>query len=244
MSAPWVLCLAGLAAASAQSNSPGIPVLPGRFPEVAFIVDAMTHARAENRARMRPYSLTRRYRLLREGHGAVRAEVLVSIRFLPPDAPRFSILQSNGIRIGETVVRQMLEHETEIVRDFGSTDLSAANYDFAFLRDELLDGHRCFVLAMIPVRRDKTLIRGQVWVDAESYRLRRMEGAPGRPPSWWLRNSSIVLLYGDVEGMWLQTASESSADVRLIGRHTMLSRDLQYEISQPGTAVLPRHGAR
>ena len=52
----------------------------------------MAHARAENRARMRPYSVTRRYRLLGTEKGVSRAEVLASIRFTPPGVRQFSIL--------------------------------------------------------------------------------------------------------------------------------------------------------
>jgi len=62
--------------------------------------------------------------------------------------------------------------------------------------------------------------------------LRRTEGEPGKAPSWWLRNARIALVYGDVEGMWLQTASESTADVRFLGRHTMRSQDVRYQISE------------
>jgi hypothetical protein len=37
--------------------------------------------------------------------------------------------------------------------------------------------------------------------------------------------------------MWLQKGSESTANVRLIGQHTMVSRDVGYEISEPGGAL-------
>ena len=121
------------------------------------------------------------------------------------------------------------------MRNSGATDLSAANHDFRLLRGEVLDGQRCFVLEMIPLRRDRSLIRGLLWVDADSYLPRRSEGTPAPPPpSLWLRGSHIVLRYGEVEAMWLQTASESTADVRLIGRHIMETRDLHTKSpSQP-----------
>jgi hypothetical protein len=125
----------------------------------------------------------------------------------------------------------MLDHETDIVKDYGSTDLTPANYDFHFLREDQLDGQRCYVLEMTPKRRGKTLLRGHIWVDASTYQLRRTEGEPGKAPSWWLRDSHIVLTYGDVGGMWLQTASESTANVRFVGPHTMVARDVEYKFS-------------
>jgi hypothetical protein len=32
--------------------------------------------------------------------------------------------------------------------------------------------------------------------------------------------------------MWLQTASESTAKVRILGHYTMVSRDVKYKISE------------
>jgi hypothetical protein len=85
---------------------------------------------------------------------------------------------------------------------------------------------------MTPKRKGKTLLRGQIWVDANTYQLRRTEGEPGKAPSWWLRDSRIVLTYGSVGGMWLQTSSESMANVRFVGPHTMVVRDVEYKFSE------------
>jgi len=85
---------------------------------------------------------------------------------------------------------------------------------------------------MTPKRNAKTLLRGHIWVDASTYQLRRTEGEPGKAPSWWLRDSRIALTYGDVGGMWLQTASESTANVRFVGPHTMVARDVEYKFSE------------
>ena len=114
----------------------------------------------------------------------------------------------------------MLEHETNIVKDSGATDMTPANYDFRFVREEKVDGQRCYVLEIVPRRKSNTLLHGQIWVDATTYQLRRAEGEPGKSPSWWLRDPRIVLVYSDVGGMWLQTArnplptSGSSARIR------------------------------
>jgi hypothetical protein len=48
----------------------------------------------------------------------------------------------------------------------------------------------------------------------------------------WLHNVHIALGYGDVSGMWLQTMSESTADILLLGSHRTVSRDTGYQIHQ------------
>ena len=71
-------------------------------------------------------------------------------------------------------------------------------------------------------------------MDAITYLLHRIEGEPATALSWWLRDVRIALVYSDVGDMWLQTASESTASVRLLGQYTMLSRDLEYKFAEPG----------
>jgi len=210
-------------------------------PRVETIVLRMGQARTENRARLRPYSVTRDYQLFDDGKQTSRSEVTADINFVPPDFKEFVISKVSGMRLGERIVRQMLEHESDIAKDYGSTEMSPANYEFRFLRQEDFNGRNCYVLEMLPRRKTKMLLRGQIWVDSATYLLHRVEGEPGKAPSWWLRNARIALSYGDVGGMWLQTASESTADVRLLGRHTMLSRDLKYQTSElvAGGSVLP-----
>jgi len=199
-------------------------------PSAESIIAHMAEARLENRARLRPYSVTRDYRLFGSEKQTARAEVIAEVTFAPPAFKRFVIQQASGMGLGERIVRQMLEHETEIVRNYESTDLSPANYQFRYLREEEMGGRRCYVLEIVPRRKDKTLLRGQIWVDSITYLLRRTEGEPARSPSWWLKDARVVLAYSDVGGMWLQTSSESSAEVRFWGRHTLLSRDVEYNM--------------
>jgi hypothetical protein len=171
------------------------------IPSVETIVARMAQARTENRAHLRPYSVTRNYKLFGKERQTTKSEVVADVSFVPPDFKHFVIRQASGTRLGERIVRQMLEHETDIVKNYGSTDLSPANYEFRLLGEEELNGHQCYVLEMLPRRKDKTLLRGQIWVDSTTYLLHRVEGEPGKAPSWWLREASIVLMYGDVGGM-------------------------------------------
>ncbi len=76
-------------------------------------------------------------------------------------------------------------------------------------------------------------LRGNIWVDANTYLLRRTEGEPAKAPSWWVRDVRIALRYGNIGGMWLQTASEATARVRILGPCTLVSRDVKYKITEP-----------
>jgi hypothetical protein len=138
--------------------------------------------------------------------------------------------------MGESIVRRMLEGQMAFAKDSGSTDISRGNYDFRFIREEDVNGHHCYVLELLPRRKAKNLLRGNIWVDANTYLIHRVEGEPEKSSSWWLRDVRIVLLFGYVGEMWMQTSSESTANVRIVGQYKMISQDVSYKIDQPSPA--------
>src|SRR6185369_5727314 len=110
-----VLVMPGMMSA-AQGESP--------VPSADSIIAHMMQARSENRARLRPYSVTRDYRLFGKEKQTARSEVIARVMFDPPGIKQFVIQQASGMGLGERIVRQMLEHETEIGRNHTTTDLS------------------------------------------------------------------------------------------------------------------------
>ena len=224
--------LAAGACVSGQTKSP--------VPKNEMIVAHMAQAQAENRTRFRPYMVTRDYKLFAGGnHHETKSRVIAQITFVPPDSKEYTIENKNGSVLGEAIVRKILDGEMAFSKDSGSTDISSNNYDFRFVREEHPKGQRCYVLQLIPRRKVKNLLRGTVWVDAHTYLPNRVEGEPAKSPSWWLRDVRIVLLYGYVGEMWLQTSSEATANVRILGPSAMVSKDVRYRIGEltPGAAL-------
>lgn len=198
-------------------------------PSVEVIVARMAQARAENQVRLRPYVVTREYTLYGKTRAKSKSEVTAEIAFTPPNSKSYSIVKRSGSGLGERIVKRMLDGETKIVKDYGATDISPANYDFRLVGEHDVMGERCYQLELLPKRAEKTLLSGSMWIDAKTYLLRRMKVTPAKGASWWLRNVRIAFVYGDVEGMWLQTSSEFTTNVRIFGQYTMTSRDVEYE---------------
>ncbi len=199
-------------------------------PSAQTIVNRMVRAQDENRVRYRPYMVTREYKL--SAKTADKSQVTADVTFVPPDVTLYTIRQTTGSGLGGKVVRRMLETEAEVVKDYASTGIMPDNYDFRFVREEELNGQQCYVLQLLPKRKDKNLIRGNAWVDANTYLLHRLEGEPAKTPSFWLRDVHVTLVYGDVEGMWLSTALKATATVRMFGQYGMDSRDLNYKFRE------------
>jgi hypothetical protein len=220
----WVLFfyLSGAAFASAQTAS--------TIPSIEAIIANMALARAENQAHFRSYIVTRDYELFGKERAQTKSQVTADISFVPPSTKNYTIQKAVGTSFGETIVRRMLKNEVEIAKDYISTDFSPDNYDFIFILEGKIGGQRCYVLKLLPRRKDKNLLQGKIWVDAGTYLPQRIEGEPVKPPSWWLRRLHIELSYGQVGGMWLQTALEATATVRILGPHTMVSHDVKYQL--------------
>jgi hypothetical protein len=211
------------AGASAQTGS--------IVPTVETIIARMVQAQTDNRAGLRSYIVTRDYRLFGKDRHNSKSQVIADVTFVPPGSKKYAIQRTQGTGLGEKIVRRMLEGEAEIAKEYSLTDISVANYDFRFISAESVGDQLCYKIELLPRRKDQYLLRGNIWVDANTYLLRRSEGEPAnKSPSWWLRNVRIELVYGDVDGMWLQTASEATADVRIFGRYTMVTHDLEYKI--------------
>jgi len=196
-------------------------------------VERMALARTENRAGFRPYVVTRDYKLFGAEQDKVKSQVIADVTFVPPNVKKYAIEQASGTGLGERIVRRILQSEADAAKDYRASDYSFANYDFRLIHEEVDgNGRRSYALELLPKRKESTLIRGQIWVDAETYRINRVEGEPAKSTSWWVRDVHIVLRFSDVEGMWLQTSTEGTARVRLLGPHKLVSSDVNYQVSQ------------
>jgi hypothetical protein len=130
------------------------------------------------------------------------------------------------------VVRKVLIHEQEMARDNGEHDLSRQNYEMTYVGMQGLNGVRCYVLQLHPKRNDKNLLEGLAWIDATMFLPRRIVGTPSKSPSWWVKDLRLQMDYAPIAGMWLPIGSRAEADVRIVGKHTFIARDVQYQTSE------------
>ncbi len=202
------------------------------------IVAHMREARARNRAQFRAYQVVRDYQLFGKEQKS-KSEVTAYIDYVPPGVQNFTLHRDNGANMGEVIVRKILESEKELLTNRGASDISPANYSFRLVRQDILNRQPCYVLELRPLRKDSQLLDGLIWIDASSYMILRMEGEPARAPSWWVRNIHVALEFHAVHGMWLQTTLRSTANVRLLGEHTLVSRDVEYKMGDMEAAAIP-----
>jgi hypothetical protein len=163
----------------------------------------------------------REYKVFRGDEKQPTSEVMTQINFVPPATKTYKITQARGNSAGEKMVRELLDRETQSAKKGLDSQISRTNYDFVFLRDETFGVVPEHVLRIVPKRKDKNLLRGWIWVDARTFRIRRIEGVPAKRPSFWIKDIHITLQFADVNGMWIPTSFDAMATVRLLGRYTL-----------------------
>jgi hypothetical protein len=199
-------------------------------PSAGTIISRMSDSTAQSNTHLRPFKVVRSYRLFGKEQQTTQSEVIAHIAYVPPAGSHYTLQKVSGVGLGEVLVRKVLESESDVLAHRDASAFSTANYDFRFLREDLLEDAPCYILELRPRRTDPRLLRGTIWIDARSYLIRRVEGEPAKSPSWWARDIHIVLEFHVVNGMWIQTSLESTANIRLLGRHTMVARDMAYEM--------------
>jgi len=214
---PCLVSLATLASSSQVTPSTG----EIKSPDLDVILQRLEDIQHRDPAQSRPYEVTREYKVFRGPDKKPTSEVVVQINFVPPDTKTYKITQTRGNSRGAKMVRELLDRETESAKKGQASGVNRTNYDFVFLRQENFRDVPEYVLGILPKRKDKNLLRGQIWVDTSSFRIRRIEGVPAKSPSFWLKNIHITLQFTQLGGMWVPVTFDAIATVRLLGQYTL-----------------------
>lgn len=216
-----LLCSIGVPHGVAQESAAPMPL--------EAILQSMQRAQTEARPQA-SYQVIREYRLFGAKDSKADSDVVAEVNFRPPAFKGYRIQMSSGSSRGQQLVRSILDHEVEAAskNNKASIAISADNYSFNYLGEANLDGQPCYVLGLKPKRKEKDLIAGEAWVDKHSFFVRQIEGEVEKTPSWWLKKVRVKLVFADLQGVWMQTNMEATADVRIVGAHTLTSRILDY----------------
>lgn len=192
-----------------------------KSPDLNLIVERLENVQCRNPAQSEAYEVTREYKIFHGDDKQPTSEITAQINFVPPNVKRYQIERVQGNSRGEKMVRELLDRETESAKQGPDSEISRRNYEFAFLGEENFGAVPEYVLRIIPKRKDKYLLYGQLWVDSSTYHIRRVEGIPAGSSSFWIKNIHITLQYAELGGMWVPTSFHAIATVRFLGPFTL-----------------------
>jgi hypothetical protein len=206
---------------------------PAATPDLQTILSRMEQAQTAAHAQNLAYTVTRSYQFFGADRSKLSSQVVAQVEYQPPATKSFTIKQTSGSGQGPKIVKQVLQHESDAAKNSNGGLITRANYDFEFVRTENLNGAPCYVLKLDPKHDSKDAVRGQAWVDANSYLIRHVEGDLTKSPSWWVKDVHVVMDFGRIAGIWLQTATLAVANVRFLGRHSMLAQNVALTVMSP-----------
>jgi hypothetical protein len=207
-------------------------------PNLNSILDSMERTGEQNPALSRPHELTREYKVFHGDDPKPMSDVTAQIIFTPPDVKTFKIADAQGSATGKKIVSAILEQEVASAKEDHQRDISRANYNFVFLHEQNFGVVPEYVLHIIPKRKDKGLLLGDIWVDAKTYRVRQIIGVPLKIPSFWVKDLHITVQFAEVNQMWLPVSVDAIATVRFLGIYTLSGLDLAPPIT---ASNMPNH---
>ena len=189
--------------------------------EVIQRVVESNQARAKT---LEAYSSLRTYHLECHCLSHKKADMVVRTTYQAPDQKEFTIVSESGSgTVRDRVFKKLIEAEQESMREENQrrSGITPENYTFQVSDYQKTDTDEFYVLDAQPRGKNKFLFRGHIWVDAKTFRIRRIEGVPAKSPSLWIKDSYITLQFAEVNEMWITVSLDAIATVRLLGRYTL-----------------------
>jgi len=219
-----LICICAWQAIQAQSSTPA--ARPPAQLTVEEIVNNLVRRNLERAQGLSAFQGTRVYRLEYSGFpGSRSAEMIVDVKYQSPATKQFTIRSSSGSKlIIDRVFNKLLQSEQEALTQENQSHvaLNNDNYTFALTGSENTPAGSYYILSVEPRTKNKLLYRGRIWVDATDFAVARIEAAPAKNPSFWIKDTMIEHVYTKVGEFWLPASNRSTSITRL-GGHALLT---------------------
>jgi hypothetical protein len=118
------------------------------------------------------------------------------------------------------VLRSLLNEEQRLIAQGkeSTVAISTGNYEF---RPEGINDEGLGVVSLRPLRKDRSLINGRMFLTILNGDLVRVEGRLARNPSFWLTGVNVVRSYQRIEDAIMPVSLETNGRLRLLGSSSL-----------------------
>jgi hypothetical protein len=167
----------------------------------------------------------------------------VKVSYTAPGMKTFTIESESGSELLlNHVLHRLLESEKEAGSDAANRDavaLTTDNYRFSSLGCAQGNGKPQYVMQVEPLRDNKFLYRGTVWIDATDFAVTRIDAEPAKNPSMWIKRTVIHHEYEKAGEFYLPALNRTVTDVRMGGQAVLTIRYQDYKLSAAPSLVSP-----
>lgn len=158
----------------------------------------------------------------------------VEVAYAVPGSKTYRVLESAGSSglVANRVIRPILDAEIEsaVPKNRELTDINRKNYELQFVAFDSIEN--AYIFSAIPHKPHRYRLRGRIWVDGETFGIRRVRGVPSVSPSFWVRRTEFTHEYSRVGEFWLPRRHRSQSELRIFGRSTLEIDYLEYHLSE------------
>ena len=141
--------------------------------------------------------------------------------FTPAAGLRYEITAEGGSKyIRSRVLRSLLEAERQLIAGGGSDGAAVSRANYRLTPEALATGGLARV-ALAPLRKERPLIVGRMFLTAQEGQLVRLEGRLAKNPSFWVTRVDVIRTYRRLNGVDMPVSLESVAQLRFLGRSTL-----------------------
>jgi hypothetical protein len=181
--------------------------------------DAVIRARFANILR---YTVTEHYAVYRNGASTPSAERTVQATYEKSKGTHYMTISQSGASIWQSEVIEPSLASDQHINDPTTRQqlmLTTDNYEFRVEPATMpVRGQDCFQLNVKARKPSAYLINGNAWVNAETYRLVRVQGTQSKSLSLWAGTPLITRDFIDVNGFAMVTQERIEAHTVLVGR--------------------------
>ena len=145
------------------------------------------------------------------------------------------ISRSGSPTIQSHVLDPLLEAEVAASHQGNNELLTPENYSFHLTGQEQFAGRQCYVLETEPKHKDKRLLKGKIWVDAEDFGVVHVEGRPSESLSFFVGRPMIVQDFTKIADFWWVARRHSYIDNMFLGKSDLVIdySEYQFEFRTP-----------
>jgi hypothetical protein len=198
-------------------------------PDSSTVIVTAAMKLAKNQAeRLPPYSVVRRY-TIKNKHLAAPAAMRVLWKYSPHAGKHYQILDAgNATGVARDALLRVLNDEADSSKL--RTDPAGVTPDH-YIFEATQPDETCYKLHLTPKTKTKYLLNGYAYVARDAGFFVRIEGTTSKRISFWVGEATITQEFANYSGYWLPSRTQSTAEVRLIGRTELSIEASDYNFS-------------
>lgn len=122
--------------------------------------------------------------------------------------------------IRNRVLRSLLDEEQRLIAGGRAPGVAISTENYQF-KPEGINEEGLAIVNIRPLRKDRSLINGRMFLTTIDGDLVRVEGRLAKNPSFWVTRANVVRSYRRIDGALMPVSLETTAQLRLLGSSSL-----------------------